>query len=571
MQLQNINLTDLTPAKLNVRKHGGKSVDDLIPSIRAHGLLQPLLVRPKEDGYEIVAGQRRYHALCALSDEQEQADPVPCLVMAEGDDAKAIEASLAENVLRLPMDAIDQFKAFAALVRNGLGVSDIADQFGITERLVRQRLAIANLIPPILTAYRKGEIGATTIQLLTMATKKQQQAWIALFKSENERAPEGYRLKCWLFGGAEITTDAALFDLADYSGSIVSDLFGEDSYFADSEAFWILQNKAIAEAKAAYLAEGWSEVILLETGQYFPSYDYVETAKEEGGKVYIQIAHSGEVTFHEGQLSRAEARAREKGRKGALKTETPELTKPMQNYLDLHRHAAVRQCLLAHHGTALRLAVAQIIAGSELWAVQADPQKASKETIGDSLATSAAQKRFGEERQAVAELLGLTLEDGETLVPRKEDWAASRDLHALFARLMALSDDEVLCILALVTAECLPAGSAMVENLGVQLEVNMQDHWQPDQAFLDLTRDKTVINAMLAEIAGEDTAAAHITSTAKTSKSIIKACLDGTSEAKDAAWHPRYMRFPMEAYTDKGGIRAIDLWAALNEQDAECV
>ncbi|MEM1151472.1 MAG: ParB/RepB/Spo0J family partition protein [Pseudomonadota bacterium] len=421
MYLQNINLTDLTLAKLNVRKHGGKSVDDLIPSIRAHGLLQPLLVRPKEDGYEIVAGQRRYHALCALADEQERADPVPCLVMAEGDEAKAIEASLAENILRLPMDAIDQFKAFAALVRKGLGVSEIADQFGITERLVRQRLAIANLIPPILTAYRKGEIGATTIQLLTMATKKQQQAWIALFKSENERAPEGYRLKCWLFGGAEITTDAALFDLATYSGSIVSDLFGEESYFADSEAFWALQNKATAEAKAAYLADGWREVILLEIGQYFPSYEYVETAKEEGGKVYIQIAHSGEVTFHEGQLSRAEARARKKGQKGALKIETPELTKPMQNYLDLHRHAAVRQCLLAHHGTALRLALALIIAGSELWTVQADPQKASKESIGDSLATSAAQRRFGEERQAVADLLGFRLEDGETLVPRKED------------------------------------------------------------------------------------------------------------------------------------------------------
>ncbi|MEM1151471.1 MAG: hypothetical protein AAGI03_13070 [Pseudomonadota bacterium] len=117
---------------------------------------------------------------------------------------------------------------------------------------------------------------------------------------------------------------------------------------------------------------------------------------------------------------------------------------------------------------------------------------------------------------------------------------------------MALSDDEVLCILAFVTAECLPVGSAMVENLGVQLEVNMQDHWQPDQAFLDLMRDKTAINAMLAEIAGEDTAAAHITATAKTGKAIIKACLDGTREAKDAAWHPRYMRFPMEAYTDKG-------------------
>ncbi len=142
MKLQHIKLTDLKTTAVNVRKKGAKDVSDLIPSIRSLGVLQPLLVRANFEGYEIVAGQRRYHALCALANEQESVDPVPCMVMADGDDAKAIEASLAENVARLPMDEIDQYKAFAALVKSGLGVEDIASQFGITERLVIQRLAI---------------------------------------------------------------------------------------------------------------------------------------------------------------------------------------------------------------------------------------------------------------------------------------------------------------------------------------------------------------------------------------------------------------------------------------------
>ncbi len=327
MELQHINLTDLKPAAINVRKKGGKDVGDLIPSIRSLGVLQPLLVRPNCEGFEVVAGQRRYHALAVLADEGVN-DLVPCIVMAEGDDAKAIEASLAENIARLPMDEIDQYKAFAALIKQGQSVEDIASQFGVTERLVTQRLAIANLIGPILTAYRKDEIDPQTLRILTMATKSQQKKWMKLFKSEDEHAPFGYRLKCWLFGGEEISTDAAIFDLEDYKGGIISDLFGEERYFDDAEQFWSVQNVAIAEAKEEYLAEGWTEVIVLDVGEYFPSYDYVDTDKEEGGKVYISVSHNGEVSAYEGQLSRRDIKARDKAKTGEpAQPSKPEITK----------------------------------------------------------------------------------------------------------------------------------------------------------------------------------------------------------------------------------------------------
>ena len=181
------------------------------------------MVRKNCEGYEIVAGQRRYHALVRLSEESE-IEPVPCIIMSEGDDAKAIEASLAENVARLPMDEIDQYKAFSALVKEGKSVDEIASQFGITERLVQQRLAIANLINPILNAYRKEEIDAGTIRSLTLATKRQQSEWWKLFKSEDEYAPQGHALKDWLFGGANIPVSNALFDVEDYKGSIIADL-----------------------------------------------------------------------------------------------------------------------------------------------------------------------------------------------------------------------------------------------------------------------------------------------------------------------------------------------------------
>jgi len=565
MQLQHIELENLSISPVNVRKFGAKSVDDLLPSIQAHGVIQPLLVRPFEEGFEVVAGQRRFHALQEIVSNGEQSDAlesVPCLIMESGDDAKAIEASLAENIARLPMDEIDQYKAFATLIKQGREVSDIADQFGVTERMVKQRLAIANLIPPILTAYRKGEIDPTCVRLLTMATKAQQKTWFALHRSEDEYAPAGFRLKCWLFGGHEIKLDAALFDVAEYDGNIITDLFGEDNYFDDAEKFWTLQNTAIAAKKDAYLADGWSDVIIWDIGEHFASYDYVATAKDNGGKIYIVPSRNGEVSIYEGQLSQSDIKKRDKAAQGKTDTPTskPELTQPMQNYLNVHRHAAVRLELMANQGLALRLAVAQMICGSDLWTIHADPQKTANDSIKASLGENKAEAEFAEKRKAVIALLELETKDDETVVPRKSDWNANRDIHTVFAKLIGLDDETVNEILTFIVAETLPCGSMLVEALGQKLDVDMSKHWQVDECFFSHLRDKGAINAILKETAGKAVADANITATAKVQKQLIRESLSAKSDADAPEWQPRYMQFPMKSYTKQGGIAAIDEW-----------
>jgi ParB family chromosome partitioning protein len=179
---------------------GGKDVADLVASIRSLGLLQPLLVRKNCEGFDIIAGERRFRALTRLAEGAEE-QPVPCLILEESEDAVAIEASLAENIARAPMDEIDEYKAFKALRGEGLSMGDIAAKFAVTERLVEQRLAIAAIITPILNAYRREEIGPETLRILTMATPKQQNAWWSLHRSEDGYAPTGRALKSWLFGG----------------------------------------------------------------------------------------------------------------------------------------------------------------------------------------------------------------------------------------------------------------------------------------------------------------------------------------------------------------------------------
>jgi ParB family chromosome partitioning protein len=236
----------------------------------------------------------------------------PDLRRREGDDAAAIEASLAENIERLPMDEVDQYKAFAKLVKQGRNADDIASTFGITPRMVAQRLALGRLHPPILTAYRKGAIHAGDIRNLTMATPKQQKDWWALMKDEESFVPTGHRLKSWRFGGGHIPTENALFDVEGSGLAVVADLFGEASYFADTEAFWELQNTAIAEAVDALKADGWEDVILLDQGAYFANWEHRTCAKDEGGKVYVTTTNQGEVTFHKGYITNAEAARREK-------------------------------------------------------------------------------------------------------------------------------------------------------------------------------------------------------------------------------------------------------------------
>lgn len=54
-------------------------------------------------------------------------------------------------------------------------------------------------------------------------------------------------MKQWLFGTDQIATTAALFPLEAYKGKMITDLFCDASYFADVEAFWALQNAAVAK------------------------------------------------------------------------------------------------------------------------------------------------------------------------------------------------------------------------------------------------------------------------------------------------------------------------------------
>jgi ParB family chromosome partitioning protein len=576
MKLEFIPLDKLCLSKANMRyARKAPDVSDILPTVRARGIIQTLVVRPNgmPDHYEILAGARRYHAALIVAGERTEAAVgegdaevalLPCAIIEAGDDAAAVEASLIENLGRLDPDEVTQWASFVRLVKEGRDIADISATFGLPELTVRRVLALGNLLPRIRTLYGAQEIDRVTVRHLTIASKNQQRAWLALYDDANAYAPTGHQLKAWLFGGQPIATRHALFDVATYCGQITADLFGEDSYFADPEQFWIAQNAVIDAPRADYIEAGWADAVIVPPSERFHGWEFEKQAKRKGGRVYIEVSANGEVSFHEGYITRKEAAriARGEAPAGGSKPVRPEITGPMQTYVDLHRHAAVRAALTGFPQVALRLMVAHAIVGSPLWRVQPDPRTTRNGLVAESVENAVGEADFDTVRRKILGLLGFSDEEPHVTGGNGDAAWEARDsqqgVARLFLRLLTLGDADVLDIIAVVMGETLSAGSAAVDAVGAHIGVNMADYWEADAAFFELLRDREVLGLLVADIVDPQTASSNAGEKAKVLKGIMRDGLEGTNgREKRDRWVPRWLAFPPSAYTQRGGVGTV--------------
>ncbi|MEC3912806.1 hypothetical protein U5A82_20730 [Sphingobium sp. CR2-8] len=108
-------------------------------------------------------------------------------------------------------------------------------------------------------------------------------------------APTGHALKSWLLSGHAIATSKALFELSLYTGEILTDLLGEDSYFADAGRFWQAQEDAIATLAEDCRKAGWTDALIVHRGETFHHWEHVHCPKKKGGRVYIAVGLGGDV------------------------------------------------------------------------------------------------------------------------------------------------------------------------------------------------------------------------------------------------------------------------------------
>jgi len=191
------------------RRAEDANLQDLVVSIREQGVLQPLLVRPVDKGYELVAGERRWRAaqLAGLTE-------VPVLIR-EMTDAQALEAALVENLQREDMEVIDEVDATLTLVAHRLGIPRDAARHrlmaqrglkadqetlpelealfsllgrGTWQSFVKNKLRILNWPDPVLTAMREHGLGYSIAGIIAAAPTQHQAELLQIALAQGSKA-----------------------------------------------------------------------------------------------------------------------------------------------------------------------------------------------------------------------------------------------------------------------------------------------------------------------------------------------------------------------------------------------
>jgi ParB family chromosome partitioning protein len=181
-EYRNVSLALLNESKTNPRRTFEQTaLNELASSIRTQGVLSPLLVRPlTENGFEIIAGARRYRAA-----QIAEVPTVPVRIV-HLSDAAALEAQLVENLIRSeihPMEEAQGFRALLDLDEPKYSIEQIAAKVGKSPVFVASRLKLADLVPAAVEAFYADEIGVGHALLLAKLPADQQaQALSACFK-----------------------------------------------------------------------------------------------------------------------------------------------------------------------------------------------------------------------------------------------------------------------------------------------------------------------------------------------------------------------------------------------------
>ena len=152
-----LRLSEIEPNRNQPRTNFDEdALAELADSIKKHGLIQPIVVRPTSSGvYQIVAGERRWRA-CRMAELYE----VPVIIK-ELDDQKYYEIALIENLQREDLNAVEEAQGYRTLIDSyGLTQEQVAESVGKSRSAVTNALRLLNLNEDALASLEMGEITA---------------------------------------------------------------------------------------------------------------------------------------------------------------------------------------------------------------------------------------------------------------------------------------------------------------------------------------------------------------------------------------------------------------------------
>lgn len=155
-QVQDLPIAQLHPNRYQPRRtFSEESIKQLAQTLDEEGLLQPIVVREDGEGYEIVAGERRYRAAKSLGWEK-----IPAIVN-NLSDAQTASLALIENLQRENLNPIDEALAYQELMKiNNLTQTQLAQNIGKSQSYVANKLRLLKLAPSVQQSLAQGQISA---------------------------------------------------------------------------------------------------------------------------------------------------------------------------------------------------------------------------------------------------------------------------------------------------------------------------------------------------------------------------------------------------------------------------
>lgn len=178
-----IRLEKIDPSSRQPRNQLG-DLKDLTASIKEKGILEPILVRPFEGRYEIIAGERRFRASKKLKLKE-----LPCIVM-DVEDSEALEISLIENVQRKDLDVFEEAEGLKALADiYGYNHQQVAEKIGKSRSTITETMNLTKIPYEIRDFCKENEITSRTtlIEISKQKTIEDMQNLIRQIKERDLR------------------------------------------------------------------------------------------------------------------------------------------------------------------------------------------------------------------------------------------------------------------------------------------------------------------------------------------------------------------------------------------------
>ena len=184
-QIQDLALDKIEPNQYQPRhQFSEESISELAQTLDKEGLLQPIVDRESDNGYEIIAGERRYRAAQSLGWET-----IPAIVK-EMDDDQAASLAVIENLQRENLNPIDEAQAYKNLMKlNDLTQTALAKEMGKSQSYVANKLRLLKLTPKVQASLIDGNISARHGRALVGLDEKTQE------KVLNEVLAKGLNVK----------------------------------------------------------------------------------------------------------------------------------------------------------------------------------------------------------------------------------------------------------------------------------------------------------------------------------------------------------------------------------------